>query len=126
MWVFFFFATFGDGLSHAAQTFLPGLFHRKSLREGGGVEGGVDLDGGDCVQDGGEDDVNTAKVEKEIIPSNNQDDDKNARTLLKRLLLLSTIAGIINSFSGRFISNNAGRAFSSDSSLVSLNGLSSG
>ena len=33
MRIFFFFATVGDSLSQSAQTFLPGLFYRKSLQE---------------------------------------------------------------------------------------------
>ncbi|EED95902.1 hypothetical protein THAPSDRAFT_31622, partial [Thalassiosira pseudonana CCMP1335] len=78
MRVFFFFATCGDGISHAAQTFLPGLFYRKSL------------------------------------------DDQNARTLLKRLLSIATVAGTVNCIAGRYIANNAGRVFTTDTSLVSL------
>eukprot|EP00804_Cyclotella_cryptica_P013258 CCRYP_007024-RB/>CCRYP_007024-RB protein AED:0.14 eAED:0.14 QI:0/0/0/1/0/0/4/0/545 len=78
MRLFFFFATMGDGLSHAAQTFMPGLLYQKSL------------------------------------------DGKKARTLLKRLLVLSASVGASNSVLSRFIASNFGVAVTTDSSLVSL------
>eukprot|EP01082_Thalassiosira_pseudonana_P001579 g1068.t1 g1068 contig10:1314007-1315833(+) len=93
MRVFFFFATCGDGISHAAQTFLPGLFYRKSLVEG---------------------------ESSELSRRNNAEDDQNARTLLKRLLSIATVAGTVNCIAGRYIANNAGRVFTTDTSLVSL------
>ena len=90
MRIFFFFATLGDGLSHAAQTFMPGLLYQKS------------------------------QIEKQGVNSNNDGDAKNARTLLKRLLFISTIAGLVDSFVSKYIANNAGSAFTTDASLVSL------
>jgi len=84
MRIFFFFATIGDGISHSAQTFMPGLLYQKS------------------------------QLEKQGMRS------LNARYLLKRLILMSTIAGIVNSIFSKFIANNAGSAFTTDASLVSL------
>jgi len=100
MRIFFFFATVGDALSQSAQTFLPGLFYRKGLQE----------------REKESDIITTSKT----AISGDSDDDKNARTLLKRLLLLSSIAGIINCIAGRYIANTSGRTFTTDSSLVSL------
>ena len=90
MRIFFFFATVGDGLSHSAQTFMPGLLYQKSL------------------------------VDEEGARSSNASKGQNARTLLKRLLLLSTGAGVFNSVVSRYIANNAGAAFTTDASLVHL------
>ncbi|KAL3797541.1 hypothetical protein HJC23_009905 [Cyclotella cryptica] len=90
MRLFFFFATMGDGLSHAAQTFMPGLLYQKSL------------------------------VEKEGAAVAQANDGKKARTLLKRLLVLSASVGASNSVLSRFIASNFGVAVTTDSSLVSL------
>ena len=49
-----------------------------------------------------------------------RDGDNNARTLLKRLFLLSSISGIVSCILGRFIAHNSGRTFITDSALVSL------
>jgi len=105
MRIFFFYCTFGDGLSHAAQTFLPGLLYRKSLQQ-------------DKVTE-----VEYASKTATSQPSGESSitgDDKNARTFLKRLLLLSFVVGCVNSNTARFIANHAGRAFTNDASLVSL------
>lgn len=96
MRVFFFFATFGDALSHSAQTFLPGLLYRKNLREKA---------------------ITTALSKDSNTTSS---DSTNARTLTKRLLLFSCVAGIFNSLAGRYIANSAGGTFTTDSSLVAL------
>ncbi len=48
------------------------------------------------------------------------DDDKKARTMLKRLLILSSIAGIANCICGRYIAHNSGGTFTSDWALVLL------
>eukprot|EP00956_Cyclotella_meneghiniana_P023593 scaffold46192_cov22-Cyclotella_meneghiniana.AAC.1 len=84
MRIFFFFATIGDGISHSAQTFMPGLLYQKR------------------------------QLEKQGMRS------LTARYLLKRLILMSTIAGVVNSIFSKFIANNAGSAFTTDASLVSL------
>ena len=97
MRIFFFFATVGDALSQSAQTFLPGLFYKKSLQ---GAE--------------------TASAVAATEASTNRDDDKNARTLLKRLLIIASISGTVNCVAGRWIANNSGGTFTTDSSLVSL------
>lgn len=89
MRIFFFFATVGDGISHAAQTFMPGLLYQKSQAEKQGKLGDVG-------------------------------DANNARTLLKRVLAMATTAGAVNSVVSWYIANNAGGAFTTDTSLVSL------
>jgi Na+-driven multidrug efflux pump len=100
MRVFFFFATAGDAISQAAQTFLPGLLYQKSVRENASHVA-----------------VASSSVSK--IHSSDSDDG-NARTLLERLLLISFIVGIVNCISGRFIALNSGRTFTNDAALVSL------
>jgi Na+-driven multidrug efflux pump len=100
MRVFFFFATAGDTISQAAQTFLPGLLYQKKLRE-----------------------KESRQVDSSSLSASNVNvtdgDDRNARTLLERLLLISSIVGIINCISGRFIALNSGRFFTNDAALVS-------
>ncbi|KAL9181056.1 hypothetical protein ACHAXT_009861 [Thalassiosira profunda] len=98
MRIFFFFATVGDALSQSAQTFLPGLFYQKSLQEN-------DAEGTPASAD---------------VSKKNDGDDNNARTLLKRILLISTIAGVINCVAGRTIAHTSGGTFTTDASLVSL------
>ncbi|KAL7552558.1 hypothetical protein ACHAWF_015794 [Thalassiosira exigua] len=97
MRIFFFFATVGDALSQSAQTFLPGLFYRKSLQE----------------KNARDERVSSTDLSK------NTDDDPNARKLLQRLMLISSIAGFLSLIMGQ-ISSHSGRTFTSDSSLVSL------
>lgn len=101
MRVFFFFATAGDAISQAAQTFLPGLLYQKSVREK-------------------QSQVATASLSAASSPDLSNGDDRNARTLLERLLLISLIVGIVNCILGRFIALNAGRTFTDDAALVSL------
>ena len=103
MRIFFFFATFGDALSHSAQTFLPGLLYRKKLHEQAMPTN-----------------LTTANNQNSTLQSTNNGDSTNARTLLKRLLLFSVGAGTINSLTGRYIANSAGGTFTTDSSLVAL------
>jgi Na+-driven multidrug efflux pump len=99
MRVFFFFATAGDAISQAAQTFLPGLLYQKSVKENAQV----------------------AAASSSLSKTDSSDSDEgNARTLLERLLLISFIVGIVNCFSGRFIALNSGRTFTNDAALVSL------
>jgi Na+-driven multidrug efflux pump len=101
MRVFFFFATAGDAISQAAQTFLPGLLYQKKLRE-----------------------KESQQVVSASLSASNvtltDGDDRNARTLLERLLLISSIVGIVNCVSGRFIALNSGQTFTNDAALVSL------
>lgn len=84
MRVFFFFATAGDAISQAAQTFLPGLLYQKSV------------------------------LMSEAVTN------PDLRTLLKRLLLISSVVGIVNCFAGRIVALNFGRTFSNDAALVLL------
>jgi len=98
MRIFFFFATVGDALSQSAQTFLPGLFYRKSLEEK-------------------EEDTNDTTAPQRTTSSS---DSNDARTLVKRLLLISSTMGIVNCISGRWIALNAGSTFTSNAALVSL------
>ena len=84
MRIFFFFATIGDGISHSAQTFMPGLLYQKNQDEKQGLR------------------------------------SLNARYLLRRLILMSVVAGVVNGIFSKLIANNAGSAFTTDASLVSL------
>lgn len=99
MRIFFFFATVGDALSQSAQTFLPGLFYRKSLQEKKASKP-ASASGAATTQDA------------------SKTDDKNARTLVKRLILLSSIAGVVNAICGRFIASSSGGTFTTDSALI--------
>ncbi len=94
--MFFFLNTLGDSLSQSAQTFLPGLFYRKKLLEQEASER--------CFG-------NAASTPSSML------EISNARTLLKRLLLISSIVGSVNCVVGQFIAKNAGRAFTNDASL---------
>ena len=102
MRVFFFFATCGDALSHSAQTFLPGLLYRKKLYE-------------EAIPS-----TALTTTNNKDMKSTTNNDGTNARTFLKRLLLFSVGAGILNSLAGRYIANSAGGTFTTDSSLVAL------
>jgi Na+-driven multidrug efflux pump len=93
--MFFFLNTVGDAVSQSAQTYLPGLLYQKKLLEKEAREGG------------------------DVIPASTSE-IYNARTLVKRLLLISSVIGIANCVNGQFISKNAGRAFTNDASLASL------
>ncbi|KAL7431692.1 hypothetical protein ACHAXH_002133 [Discostella pseudostelligera] len=93
--MFFFLNTLGDAVSQSAQTYLPGLLYQKKLLEKEAREGG------------------------DVIPASTSE-IYNARTLVKRLLLISSVIGIANCVNGQFISKNAGRAFTNDASLASL------
>ncbi len=104
MRVFFFFATFGDALSHSAQTFLPGLLYRKKVHE---ESMSTSL-------------TTAATPTKSKDVKSTSDDSTNPRTLLKRLLLFSVGAGVFNSLAGRYIASSAGGTFTTDSSLVAL------
>jgi Na+-driven multidrug efflux pump len=90
MRVFFFFATAGDAISQAAQTFLPGLLYQKSvlMSEAGATSSSVT--------------------------------NPDLRTLLKRLLLISSVVGTVNCFAGRIVALNSGQTFSNDAALVKL------
>jgi len=100
MRIFFFFATVGDALSQSAQTFLPGLFYRKSLEEEEDTTNNMDT-----------------SPQKTTLSSSGGND---ARTLVKRLLLISSTMGVVNSIAGRWIALNAGGTFTSNAALVSL------
>lgn len=104
MRVFFFFGTFGDALSHSAQTFLPGLLYRKKLHEETMPTSLTTA---------------TAATKRKYVQSTN-DDSTNPRTLLKRLLVFSVGAGVFSSLAARYIASSAGGTFTTDSSLVAL------
>lgn len=93
--MFFFLNTLGDAVSQSAQTYLPGLLYRKKLLE------------------------KEARERGDGIPASTSE-IYNARTLVKRLLSISSVIGIANCVNGQFISKNAGRAFTNDASLATL------
>ncbi len=101
MRIFFFFATVGDALSQSAQTFLPGLFYQKKLQDERAAE-----------------EVNDAITSDTLTTA--KSDNNNARTLLKRLVLISSIGGLVNCVLGRNIARGSGGTFTSNSALVSL------
>jgi Na+-driven multidrug efflux pump len=90
MRVFFFFATAGDAISQAAQTFLPGLIYQKSVL------------------------MSKAGATSSTVTN------PDLRTLLKRLLLISSVVGTVNCFAGRIVALNSGQTFSNDAALVKL------
>ena len=87
MRIFFFFATVGDALNQAAQTFLPGLLVMK---------------------------------DREVIETNVTAVENPARTLLKRLTVISCLSGLANCILGRLIARYAGGMFTSDANLIHL------
>ena len=87
MRIFFFFATVGDALNQASQTFLPGLLVTK--------------------------DREVARTHVEVV-------DNPARTLLKRLTVISCLSGLANCILGRLIARYAGGIFTSDVNLIHL------
>lgn len=96
--VFFFYATFGDAFSQAAQSFLPAALVREREADAINKSRGV-----------------------AIAPNASKGKDKGAvRTLLGRMLLLSTIVSVLNSQIGRYIVRNCGAHFAADTSISSL------
>lgn len=87
MRIFFFFATVGDALNQASQTFLPGLL---------------------VIKDRGVTETHVTAVENP------------ARTLLKRLTVISCLSGLANCILGRLIARYAGGIFTSDANLIRL------
>jgi len=98
MRIFFFFATVGDALSQSAQTFLPGLFYQKEENKA----------------------TDIGTISTSTADTSDGSNDGNTRTLLKRLLVLSSVSGIVNCFFGRCIAQYSGKAFTSNVALVSL------
>jgi Na+-driven multidrug efflux pump len=97
MRIYLFFAVFGDGISQASQTFLPGLFVKKRSTNTKGDTSGF-------------------KPEKQHKSSRS----KEADHVIQRLSVISASLGVFISFVACYIAKNAGRAFTSDSQLVSL------
>eukprot|EP00566_Odontella_aurita_P007057 CAMPEP_0113530048 /NCGR_PEP_ID=MMETSP0015_2-20120614/2724_1 /TAXON_ID=2838 /ORGANISM="Odontella" /LENGTH=755 /DNA_ID=CAMNT_0000428729 /DNA_START=189 /DNA_END=2456 /DNA_ORIENTATION=+ /assembly_acc=CAM_ASM_000160 len=95
--VFFFYATFGDAFSQAAQSFFPAaLVKDRELDESREKGGGTNATEG--VESG----------------------NRAVRTLLGRMLLLSTIISVLNSHIGQVIVKNCGAHIAGDPGVSSL------
>ena len=92
MRIFLFFAVFGDGVSQASQTFLPGLFNISK----------------------------TMIVENKSKYQNKSSRLEEARKVIRRLSVISGSLGIFVGVIAYFIARNAGGSFTSDKQLVSL------
>jgi Na+-driven multidrug efflux pump len=103
--VFFFFCTFGDSFSMAAQSFLPKILYESS---------------------GGSNNINNntdqeIKVEDELnLPT--RSNKVKAKKLLRRILLLASGMAITNSLLTKTILQQGGRFFTNDATILSLLG----
>eukprot|EP00804_Cyclotella_cryptica_P013261 CCRYP_007028-RA/>CCRYP_007028-RA protein AED:0.11 eAED:0.12 QI:0/0/0/1/1/1/3/0/603 len=99
MRIFLFFAVFGDGLSQASQTFLPGLFVKKRRAQSMWS-------------------VNTPQAQ--LKEQNEASRSEKAYQVIRRLLTISTTLGAFISVIACYIAKNVGGAFTSNSDLVLL------
>jgi Na+-driven multidrug efflux pump len=97
--VFFFFCTFGDAFSLAAQSFLPQVLYGRS---------------------------ETADGKDEMINNNSPTAEAKfkAKKLLKRILLLASCMAVTNSLLTKTILQQGGRFFTNDAAILSLLGSS--
>lgn len=101
MRIFLFFAVFGDGLSQASQTFLPGLFVKKRRTQ--------------PISN-----VNAETHEAHLKERNESSRSEKAYQVIRRLLTISTAFGVFISVIACYIAKNVGGAFTSNSHLVLL------
>lgn len=95
--IFFFFCTFGDSFSLAAQSFLP-----KVLYSGGG-----------------NDSVNGNGYDKKAA-SEPKENTAIAKSLLKRIFIMASIMAVTNSGLAKYIMENGGAIFTNDGAILSL------
>lgn len=101
MRIFLFFAVFGDGLSQASQTFLPGLFVKKRR-----------VQPSSCVD---------AETHEALLKERNESSrSEKAHQVIRRLLTISVTLGVVISVIACYIAKNVGGAFTSNTHLVLL------
>lgn len=93
--IFFFFCTFGDTFSQAAQSFLPSVMFSKQETQ------------------------STEKLDDQSR-SVSPEGKKRAQSFLKRLLVLALGMGLVNAQAARMIIQNLGSMFTNDASILSL------
>lgn len=102
--VFFFFCTFGDSFSLAAQSFLPKVLYVNSKDKEVSTTETNELE---------------EEMKQEIAPKENTDVSK---TLLKRIFTLASAMALINSNLARQILKRGGSFFTNDSTILTLLG----
>jgi len=100
--VFFFFCTFGDSFSLAAQSFLP-----KALYSG-------DVDKSD--------NTNGDQTSSETKAAASHENKKRAKSLLKRIFMLASIMAVTNSGLSMAFMEKGGNLFTNDATILSLLG----
>jgi Na+-driven multidrug efflux pump len=98
--VFFFFCTFGDGFSLAAQSFLPQLLY------------------GQDEVDNDSENGNDSDSDKLKTPT--RENKYQAKKLLKRILLLASSMAVINSLLTKTIVQQCGTIFTNDVNILAL------
>lgn len=96
--IFFFFCTFGDSFSLAAQSFLPKVLYS----------------GGD-----NNDSANRNEIEKKVT-SKPKENTALAKSLLKRIFLMASIMAVTNSGLAKYIMENGGAIFTNDGAILNL------
>jgi len=93
--IFFFFCTFGDSFSLAAQSFLPKVLYS-----------------------GGDNDSTNGNEKK--ATSEPKENTAMAKSLLKRIFMLASIMAVTNSGVAKYIMENGGSIFTNDSAILRL------
>eukprot|EP00978_Attheya_sp_CCMP212_P009760 scaffold23241_cov56-Attheya_sp.AAC.4 len=129
--VFFFYATFGDAISQAAQTFLPNVLFQRSKQERHASEPNNNNNG--IIYES----TNDASAETTTISSSSDGringDIRKKKTevnpvkqLVNRLLVFAGIIGVVNSMLVKVIVTRCGSYFTNDLQIISLMGKHSG
>jgi len=107
--VFFFFCTFGDGFSLAAQSFIPQVLYKEAKDDKTPTQNSITAnnDNVDDVRDG-------------ILKSPSRENKLNAKYLLKQILLLSTAMAVGNAWLIKTAMQNWGTFFTNDPTILSL------
>ena len=102
--VFFFFTTFGDSFSLAAQSYLPKAFYSNASSSSSSETSDADKD-----------------TESEQILDSISDDTRSlAKSLMKRIISLAAITGVSISVWAKLIMERGGSMFTNDAVLLSL------
>ena len=95
--IFFFFCTFGDSFSLAAQSFLPKVLYS-----------------------GGDNDSANGNENEKKAASKPKENTALAKSLLKRIFLMASIMAVTNSGLAKYIMENGGAIFTNDGAILSL------
>ena len=110
--VFFFFCTFGDSFSLAAQSFLPQVLYARSekmnLSQHAEMDGNSDTSN---VNDSSDSNVMITPSRKHKL---------RAKKLLKKIMVLASAMAISNSILAKSILQHGGRFFTNDPTILSL------